>query len=173
MGLELGLERMLELGLDGKLACILGILQLLRISHQQHSHFCQPYMKLSGFYHRVTLHGILQWWHIRHELLSDRKHPLRMRYAKYRLSLLRMCTYMQELHLGILVLELVCKLELEQVYMLELVLGLVHMLELVQGLGCMQVLGLGLACSRMWGQLVQLRLRQQLQKGQGSLKERG
>ena len=94
-----------------------------------------------------------------------------MRYAKYRPSLLRMCTYMQEQHLGILVLELVCKLE--QVYMLELGLGLVHMLELVQGLGCMQVLGLGLACSRMWGQLVQLRLRQQLQKGQGSLKERG
>ena len=96
-----------------------------------------------------------------------------MRYAKYRPSLLRMCTYMQEQHLGILVLELVCKLELEQVYMLELVLGLVHMLELVQGLGCMQVLGLGLACIRVWGQLVQLRLRQQLQKGQGSLKERG
>ena len=94
-----------------------------------------------------------------------------MRYAKYRPSLLRMCTYMQEQHLGILVVELVCKLELEQVYMLELVLGQVYMLELV--LGCMQVLGLGLACSRTWGQLVQLRLRQQLQKGQGSLKERG
>ena len=94
-----------------------------------------------------------------------------MRYAKYRPSLLRMCTYMQEQHLGILVVELVCKLELEQVYMLELVLGQVYMLELV--LGCMQVLGLGLACSRTWEQLVQLRLRQQLQKGQGSLKERG